>query len=54
MDIDITEKQEQFINSTAFETLFRRSSRRRKKLWTTNRRIIVCTSIPEVKANYIP
>lgn len=22
MDIDITEKQEQFINSTAFETLF--------------------------------
>lgn len=28
MDIDITEKQNQFINSTAFETLFGGAARR--------------------------
>lgn len=32
MDIDITEKQEQFINSEAFETLFGRSGRRSAKV----------------------
>ena len=32
MDIDITEKQETFINSTAFETLFGRSSRAEAKV----------------------
>lgn len=32
MDIEITEKQEQFINSEAFETLFGGAARRRQKL----------------------
>lgn len=32
MDIDITEKQEQFINSEAFETLFGGAARRSAKV----------------------
>ena len=32
MDIDITEKQEQFINSKAFETLFGGAARRTAKV----------------------
>lgn len=32
MDIEITEKQEQFINSTAFETLFGGAARRSASL----------------------
>lgn len=34
MDIEITEKQDQFINSEAFETLFGGAARRRKIIWT--------------------
>lgn len=37
MDIEITEKQEQFIYSEAFETLFGGAAGGRKKLWTINR-----------------
>lgn len=36
MDISITEKQESFINSTAFETLFGGAAGGRQKLWTIN------------------
>ncbi len=34
MDIDITEKQEAFIHSIAFETLFGGAAGGRQKLWT--------------------
>lgn len=45
MDIDITEKQDAFINSTAFETLFGGAARRRKKFWATCRCFIIRTEI---------
>lgn len=37
MDIEITEKQDLFINSTAFETLFGGAAGGRKILWSINR-----------------
>lgn len=53
MDIDITEKQEAFINSTAFETLFGGAARRRQKFCTTDRCLTLCFEIREVETNYI-
>lgn len=41
MNIDITEKQERFINSNAFETLFGGAAGGRKKLWAVNRFYVI-------------
>ena len=53
MDIEITEKQDLFINSKAFETLFGGAAGRRKILWTTDRCISIRIEVQEVKADCI-
>ena len=53
MDIDITEKQDAFINSIAFETLFGGAARRRKILWSIGRCFIICFRISQIKTNNI-
>lgn len=45
MDLEITEKQEEFISSSAFETLFGGAAGRRKKLWTVNRCVVICIKV---------
>lgn len=45
MDIEITEKQDLFIDSKAFETLFGGAAGGRKILWPINRCILICIRI---------
>ena len=45
MDIDVTEKQNAFMNSTAFETLFGGAAGGRQKFWTTCRCSCLCIKI---------
>ncbi len=45
MDVDITEKQDLFIHSTAFETLFGGAAGGRKIIWTVGRWTIICITI---------
>ena len=53
MDIDITEKQDAFINSTAFETLFGGAAGGGKSFRATNRCFVVCVKISKIKTDYI-
>ena len=45
LGFEITEKQDLFINSTAFETLFGGAAGGRKILWSINRCILICIRI---------
>lgn len=54
MDIDITEKQEAFINSTAFETLFGGAAGGGKSYRSIDRCLIICPTISKVKTNNFP
>ena len=45
MDIDVTEKQNAFMNSTAFETLFGGAAGGRQKFCTISRCLSICFKI---------